>query len=317
METRINNIVAHFDNIDFIKIVQQFTLDKTTIKGEIAMSVENITLSFLVEIHPQYPFQYHDVETIRFINKGLLPYNHVNSDGSICVHTLHSPDLKTKIELDLFSLKQWIIKYYISKATDSHYEHIMVVPAGYGKNQVLWFTDINHQFTKGDFGQFNFSYLAVGIIKNDNAYTYIIQNFKIKGKQIECGWNSYYKQLELYTGIYLFLDLPPVKIKRFAVTNWQELEPFVSQDFLKYLYDFESGLKGNRVKYDEFKLILGYNINEKEVHWQSISIKKDDFPHSMTKRSIGWKRAIVHHNIFSDEEHLILKLQKAKFSLLE
>jgi hypothetical protein len=50
---------------------------------------EKVELLFDLEIYPQYPFQFQNSETIRFINRSFLEYSHVNADGSICV--LYSP----------------------------------------------------------------------------------------------------------------------------------------------------------------------------------------------------------------------------------
>jgi hypothetical protein len=283
MDNRLDIINSVIDNIESVRVIEPFTLDGLSIKGEIGLTIGETILNFSVVIHPQYPFQYHELETIKFINEELLAYDHVNPDGSICVHTIHSPDLKTKIELDFYSLKEWVKKYFIKKDVDNHYEHIMVMSAGSGKNQTLLFTEVDYKFTPGQYGQFNYSEIDAGIVKEDSSYTFILQNFKVKKETIECNWNGYLKNRNLYIGLFLFLHAPPVINRRFAVTNWNELEPFVDQDFFKYLYDFEERLRTNQVNYSDFKLILGYNINENEIHWQSISVKKDHLPNFVEK----------------------------------
>ncbi|MGZ3754331.1 MAG: ThiF family adenylyltransferase [Mucilaginibacter sp.] len=287
METRLNGIIGIVENVEYVKITQPFVLVGETIKGEIEVNLDSEVLSFGIEILPHYPFQYHDIETVRFVNSDLLEYDHVNADGSICVHTLHSPDLKTKLELDLHSLKQWILKYYLKKEKDTHYEHIMVLPAGTGKNEVLWFTDVPYDFQAGEFGQFHFSLLSTGYIKKEETRTFILQDFKIGRNKIECAWSGYYKRLQNYLGVFVFLEKPPVENKRFAIKNWQDLAPYVSQDFLKYLYDFETTLKTNKAKFDQLKLIIGYKTDDAQIHWQCINISKGDFPSYALKTGPG------------------------------
>ncbi|MBS1529219.1 MAG: ThiF family adenylyltransferase [Bacteroidetes bacterium] len=274
----MDEIVNGIQSFEGVQITQAFNLVDSVAKGEITLTVDNATLHFRAEVHPHYPFQYHDTETIRFINKELLPYNHVNVDGSICVHTLHSADLKTKLASDLNSLKEWVKKYYLANTADNHYEHIMVVPSGSGENQALWFTEVDHVFTPGEFGQFHYSLLATGFVKKQPTNTFLIQEFKTRNGLKPCSWNSYYKKSDKNVGIFLFLDAPPVTERRFVVKNWQELEPYLSQEFLKCLYDFRASALGAKAKYQEFKLILGYPISDTEIHWQSINILKDDFP---------------------------------------
>ncbi|OJW17277.1 ThiF family adenylyltransferase [Mucilaginibacter sp. 44-25] len=283
MEDRVNNITDAFSKVEYVKVTRPFVLDGEIVKGAIEINAEPTFLTFELEIYPPYPFQYHDVETIRFINKDLIIYDHVNGDGSICVHTLHSPHLATKVELDLNSLRQWIVKYFINKIKDSHYEHIVVSPSGTGKNQALWFTEVNYKFKRGEFGQFHFSILNTGLIKEQAVQTFILQEFKIKGQKLECLWNDSYKKLDRFAGIFLFIGDAPVENRRFAVQSWHDLEPFVDQSFLKYLYEFEVNLKKNTSKGVELKLIIGYNIDNDEIHWQCINFSADSFPNYVEK----------------------------------
>ena len=115
MNERLTKITDSIRGIDYAEIVEAFVENDSIIGGSVALTVEMNRIEFSVVIYPQYPMQFHDTETIKFINKELLPYDHVNADGSICVHTLHSLTLEEKIPLDFNSLKHWINKYYINK----------------------------------------------------------------------------------------------------------------------------------------------------------------------------------------------------------
>lgn len=283
MKSRTDYITDAIEKVECVKITQPFVPDNLIVKGAIEITIDLVTLSFAVEVYSPYPFQYHDLETIRFVNKQLITYDHVNGDGSICVHTLHSPDLATKIALDLNSLKHWINKYFINREKDVHYEHIVVSPSGTGKNQALWFTDVKYLFSKGEFGQFHFSMLSTGNVNNEVVQTFILQEFRFKNQEVKSLWNKNYKQLDQSAGIFLFIGDPPVTNRRFAISNWQDLEPFVGQDFFKYLHHFEVNLKKNSSKTFELKLILGYYIETNEIHWQCINFPVGDFPNYAEK----------------------------------
>ncbi|MGN6638023.1 MAG: ThiF family adenylyltransferase [Mucilaginibacter sp.] len=277
MDGRVDLITSSIRQFPGVELTTPFVAEGNILSGEIVLPVGESRLNFAVEIRSHYPFQYHDSETIRFINRALIPYDHVNADGSICVHTTHSPDLVTKIALDLSALEQWVKKYYLAKEKDNHYEHIMVVPSGSGTNQALWFTDVDYQFSDQDFGEFQYSLLANGYIKDRPINTFIIQEFKTKNGLIPCSWNSLYKTLHKSVGVYLFIEAPPTENRRFAVRNWEDLHPFVSRAFLKYLYDFGRNLTNSKIKNLEFKLIIGYRIPD-GIHWQAINVKKEEFP---------------------------------------
>src|SRR5215203_7210311 len=118
MNDRLSLVINSIKSIEYAEIITPLEPDGDVIRGAVAISVEDVKLSFQVEILKQYPLQFQGHETIRFISDGLPEYDHVNADGSICIHTSHSPDLKQKIEFDFASLRYWIERYYINKEKD-------------------------------------------------------------------------------------------------------------------------------------------------------------------------------------------------------
>jgi hypothetical protein len=131
MSQRPDEIINGIKTVNYAEIVQAFEENENalTITGRVALTVKEHRIEFAVSIYPQYPLQFHDMETIRFVNRDLLDYDHVNGDGSFCVHTFHSPVMERKIQLDFNSMKHWITRYFINKEKDVHYEHIVVSPA--------------------------------------------------------------------------------------------------------------------------------------------------------------------------------------------
>lgn len=278
MIERLNKIIEYINELDYVKTIKTFELFGSIIKGAVAINVESVSLMFDVEIFQQYPYQFHDSESIRFINSELLEYNHVNRDGSICVHTLQSIDLAQKISFDLNGLKHWIIKYYINKEQDNHYEHI-VVPYKHinGIKYSFLFTEVDYTFKKGQFGFFNYSELSKGVNRAEKTITNIVCSFNIEKNVIPCKWSEAYLKLANSEGIFVFIEKPPIKNKRFAIENWVELEPYVDQSFFDFLYALSTNTPLKN-KPPILPLFIGYKISSFEIHWQSVLIQSNDFP---------------------------------------
>ena len=289
MNERLKIIADTITEIDALGVTTPFIGVGDVIKGAIELTVDEQKLNFIVEINPQYPFQFHETETIRFVNSDLLIYNHVNRDGSICVHTLHSSDLKKKLELDINSLKEWVRKYYINKDADAHYEHIVVPQASIdGINSVFLFTEVDYTFKKGQFDFFTYSTTSQGSMYNDKVITNIVQEFQINKQSVKCSWSNNYKNFPTKEGIYLFVETPPVENKRFAVTSWLQMENFVSQEFLNFLHTLNTSLNGSK-RPVEIPLLIGYKINDIEIHWEAIRIFTDSFPNYGSKNELTKK----------------------------
>jgi ubiquitin-protein ligase len=286
MGNKLASIISYLESFENIQISETLKEKDSYISGKIRIKESGVILEFETEIKPQYPFQSHEIETIRFVNKELLPFNHVNADGSICIHTLPNPDLKSKLNYDIDSLKQWIRKYYVDGNLDKHYDHIIVneqssiIPKG-----CFLFTEVNHTFKKGEFGTFQYAHIARGIEHETDRDTFIVTRFETGKFFSNCNWSTFYLNREYKEGIYLFVENSPVTNRRFIVENWQDLEKFVGQDFMSFLYNIKKNgpLKNGREK--NLPLLIGYNIPENEIHWQCAIIETDNFPN--TGRDLG------------------------------
>lgn len=283
----ISTIVGTFRDV---LVLEDFHKVDHMIAGKISLTVEGTTIYFDVQILQPYPMKFHDLETIRFINSDMIQYDHVNEDGSICVQTLHSTDLATKLAYDFESLRYWMRKYYIHGEQDNAYEHIVVPDALIdGYNVAFLFTEVDHSFAKGEFGEFKYSFLSLGRSDKFQIKTFIIQSF-LKGKEHKCcHWSSTYKRMDQSLGIYYFLEVAPAKNKRFAIKSWVELEPYISQNFLDFLYKYQQKLKSDHQEH--IYLLLGYRLSENEIHWQAIWIETKNFP-NYGQKILGLNRYI-------------------------
>jgi molybdopterin/thiamine biosynthesis adenylyltransferase len=278
MTNRLNAIVEYISQLDDVVVTKDFVIEGLIIKGDVKIKVEGIDLDFSVEIYQQYPYQFHDTESIRFVNKNLIIYNHINRDGSICVHTHQSQDLKTKIELDFYALKCWIKKYYINKNEDIHYEHIIVPNESIeGTHYYYLFSEVDYEFTKGQFGFVNYYQLSQGFDKSEKAITNLICSFQIESMIIPCKWSDTYLKRDLSIGIFLFIGDPPVNHERFVIENWMDLEKLVDQPFMSFLYALNKRTS-SKDRPLIIPLLIGYKIPSNEVHWQVIILQTGNFP---------------------------------------
>lgn len=275
--------------IDGVAITEPFILSDGVIQGTISISLDSNILFFGVTILPHYPFQFHEMETIRFMNTELLDYPHVNRDGSICVHTPHNADLRSKVYYDVSSLRQWMLKYYVNKEVDSHYDHILVSESMVNKRkQCYLFTDTDYVFKKGDFGMVRYALMAEGVHNKTFIDTFIIQQFKISSKHsANCKWSIPYQQLSYKEGIYIFVGEAPTHHRRFIVENWVDLENGLTQDFLKFLDGIKRNNPFNKKGITSIPLFVGYNIPSGEVYWQCAVIDASDFPNYAEKQENG------------------------------
>lgn len=278
----IDEIKEYISQISFVKSIYFLEQRDLFVYGKVEIAFEELdgSLDFEIQISPVYPLKNYDSESIKFLNKNLIAYDHVMSDGSICIHTAHSVNLKDKIAIDFNSLKNWIVKYYINKDSDSKYEHI-IVPENTINNayQSFLFTDLDHEFKKGDFGEVDISFLSFGTYKEKPISTCIVQSFKTpNGEFKNCRWSDFYRNIETGPkGLYVFTESVPAKYNRFAFNNWSDFKDLFDQRFLSFLNNFEklnlSNHKGKNVP-----LFVGYKTVDSEIHWQAAVLEIGNFP---------------------------------------
>ena len=120
----ISKIIANHKQVELISEIEES--ESKFLSAQIQVEIEDSKYTFDMKVHDAYPFQFHDMETISFVNKELSSYDHVNADGSICVHTKNDPNsLHSKFSNDLNGLIVWIEKYIVKAEKDGHYEHIL------------------------------------------------------------------------------------------------------------------------------------------------------------------------------------------------
>lgn len=281
MSDRISEINTVIVSIPDVKLIKPFEQDKLDIKGCISVFVEGLEqpLNFDVSIHPQFPFKSHDTETIKFSNRELLEYKHIMGNGSICIHTAHSPVLSEKLAYDIVSVKAWIKKYYIGKDTDTHYEHLIIPQKAFKDNHFAYFfNEVDYVFHNNQFGFVDYSTISSGIFYAEKINSNIIQKFYDgnKKKLFDVKWNYQLKSLPTSVGLFVFLKEAPSKNLRWVFEEWKDFETILPQDFLKFLHSVETSHPKDKGKY--LPLLVGYYISELEIHWQVIMLEIGNFP---------------------------------------
>lgn len=289
MKSRADEINAIISGISGVKIIKQFQEGGLIIEGSISVLVEPMMnpLIFSVQIYPQYPFKGNNTENIKFFNPDLLEFNHIMGDGSVCLQTAHSPSLSEKLIYDVESLKAWIIKYYIKKEGDTHYEHL-IVPLKVYKNSyhAYFFNETDYKFSKNQFGYIDYSHLSQGLYHKDGISNNIIHTFFNSNKKvlIEVKWNIRLKALERSIGVFIFLEDPPSKNLRWTYNEWNEFESQIPQIFLDFLHKIEK----SQAKGIQIPMLIGYNISDTEIHWQCVMLETGNFPIHGEKVNSEW-----------------------------
>ncbi|MEL6439073.1 MAG: ThiF family adenylyltransferase [Cyanobacteria bacterium J06621_8] len=278
----IDLIKEVIDQIPYVKKVIFFEEDNLYLYGEIEITFRDLKnpLVFEIIIYPQYPLKSYHSESIKFINKDLLKYNHVMEDGLICIHTSHNTDIKQKLLIDFNSLKSWIEKYYINENVDENYEHIIVNENLINDQYYSYlFTDVDHEFKKGDFGKVKISLLNTGIFKEKNIDNYLVQGFSVSEEEIvDCHWSKLYKNIpSSFDGFYIFIEDHPARYNRFAFKKFNELENYIPSTFLDLLCDFEKD-NFEKIQDEIVPIFIGYNTIKDETHWQIVLLEIGQFP---------------------------------------
>ncbi|WP_299884311.1 ThiF family adenylyltransferase [uncultured Lacinutrix sp.] len=301
--SRKNIITKCIEGLSFVNLVSSFEQVDIFLKGKIEIAFDGLDtpLLFTVEILPQYPFKSYNEETIKFINQDLLAYKHVMGNGTICIHTSHSIHLKEKLNIDFNSLKNWIVKYYINKEEDNHYEHLIVPQHCFKNNKYTFtFTNVDYEFKKHDYGFVNLKFLNNGVLGDMSVTNFLTDSFvNSSGKELaSCKWSLFYKSNpQKYHGIYIFVESPPAFHDRFVLLNWENFVDVFKLDFLKFLHHCEKDYINKKLKGQVIPLYIGYNIPNSEIHWQVALLEVGKFPIEGVKEHKKWITELTHGQI--------------------
>ena len=284
---RLIELNLFFSNIEDIVLLEEFQfvpgsstdLDGGTYQGLIDLNAApKDSIQIVVRIPETYPLS-NDLMSIRFICVNKSGIRHLNADNSICIHTEKHHDFLYRLKKEVEMVFQWRDKYYINEHVDEKYEYLITE---FTQPSCYLFTDVTGHFQKEQFGEYKYV-----VFNNHN-----VVDTKLDGEQAiiisigdnKCEWSDNIT-LPQKKGLFYFIGDEPIVNNRTIVSDWMDMEPFLSDSFIKKLCDLKNSCK----RKDESTVILfGYNIPaSNEIHWQAIKVKLNELPVKGIKNADG------------------------------
>jgi hypothetical protein len=319
MDDRLRIIEKVFkENIYNLKVINDFEVKGDFITGKIELiSDVKPNALFNVRIESIYPLKNGNLESISFVNIELKKYSHINPDGSVCFHSLSSPNFEYKLDNDIRALLEWFHKYYELEIDDKHFEYPFY--SKLNEKNIFLFCDTDFLPKKDDFGLFY--YTKSYSIENNN---FLIQGLKSQksNSKISFLWSNYYSNFKNSSkGVYYILDKAPVYHRNFSFNRWTDFKTFFSPDFLKFLNDSKKKLEKKDLIEGKFLvLLLGYPIYDGKINYETILIDYYDLPvykGDLKDSDITWSKTVdCSYDIFFGRGKLHNSLTESKILVL-
>lgn len=280
---RVEDIDNVLEDLTFIHIATPFKTDEGgTITGAVGVLVEGMptALVFQTYIYAYYPYKVGGSEPIQFRNNSLMEYPHIMAGGSLCLHTSYWVDPIQRLRSDFLQLRDWVVKYYVNKETDIHYEHLVVEPSTVDDCYfAIQFTQFEKEVAAGKYG-----YAFLAPIMNGDYNGKVVKNFVVQSigdvngnNCIKCLWSSKYEELKYILCPYVVLSKIPCKYNKFALDDFKDLNDYFTPEQLKFLYSYENRFNKKLGGYP-VPILLGYKIPTGELHWMASISKVGNFP---------------------------------------
>lgn len=320
MESRLRIVERVFNESNFnLKVINDFEVKENFIIGKIEL-ISDIkpNVLFDVKIGVVYPLKNGISESISFVNIELKQYSHINPDGSVCFHSLSSPDLEYKLKNDIKALLEWFHKYYELEIDDMHFEY----PFYNNQNEknIFLFCETDFIPKKDDFGFFYYT----KNYSNEKRNNFLIQGLKSKlnNEKINFLWSNFYRDFKKSSkGIYYILEKPPVYYRNFSFDKWTDFKILFSNSFLKFLNDSKKSLeKKDLIEGKFFVLLLGYPIQDNKINYETILIDYYNLPvykGDLLESDIIWAKTVdSSYDIFFGRGKLHNSLAESKILVL-
>lgn len=276
----INNVV---EDLPFIHIETPFkTEEGGTVTGSVGILVEGMStaLVFQTNIYVYYPYKVGGSEPIQFRNDSLMEYPHIMAGGSLCLHTSYWVDPIQRLKSDFLQLKDWVVKYYVNKETDVHYEHLVVDPSTVDDSYfAIQFTQFKKEVAAGKYGYAFLAPIMDGDYNGKAVKNFVVQSIgDVNGNnKIQCLWSANCNDLKFILCPYVVLSKIPCNYNKFALNDYKEFNDYLTTEQLKFLHFYEERfIKKSRGR--PIPLLFGYKIPTGELHWQASIAKIGDFP---------------------------------------
>ena len=138
-----------------------------------SLTVGGIDIGEMAGTTSQIADKVQGIEPIQFRNNSLLDYSHIMEGGFLCLHTSYWTNPIQRLKSDFLQLKNWVVKYYVNRETDSHYEHLVVEHSSVDDSYfAIQYTQFEKEVEAGKCG---YAYLAPTM---DGSYNEkVVKNF--------------------------------------------------------------------------------------------------------------------------------------------
>ena len=320
MESRLRIIDKVFNESNFnLKVIDDFEVKENYITGKIEL-ISDIkpNVLFDVKIEAFYPLKNGNSESISFVNIDLKQFSHINPDGSVCFHSLSSPDLEYKLDKDIKALLEWFNKYYELEIDDNHFEYPFY--DNQNENNIFLFCETDLIPKKDDFG---FFYYTKNYSKGKKN-SFLIQGLKkqLDNTKVNFLWSNYYRGFKnSMKGFYCILDKAPVYYRNFSFNRWTDFETIFNSNFLKLLNDSKKSLdKKDLIDGKFFTVLLGYPIYGGKINYETILVDYYNLPvyrGDLIDTEILWSKTVdSSYDVFFGRGKLHDSLTKSKILIL-
>lgn len=255
---------------DWLKVVSEVeVIDSGAGKGLFQVFTSKETLRFTILLSPNFPRQ-----GCVFFCEEVIGLKHVMQDGSICLKASPAVSLEDRLQLELEKLKAWIDKYYIGDHQDTHYEYLsysLVYPL-----TVIFEESADKPPVERDYG--SFTYRDLHDLGNTDVSIQSVIALNLGNRS--CRWSSFYQQpsQQVYAGLWLMLDQPPVINGRKTIISWKDLLALLNPAQRWALRHALQEYPGLSMLNRNILVAVGYSIpcdEGEEVHWDIIVTEGD------------------------------------------
>ena len=287
-------------DLDGVSISKEFKKHDFTVRGELLFDVLGVELKFEVFIPTYYPMTNPNTDniSITFRNTDLVGYQHVNGDGSVCVHPAKDSDAERKMKNEINLIIDWIKNYYIFGEEDERYEYLIhpIKPSNF---HPLFFTSLKKKFSYGDCGTFTYGWLENNHPRNQYNRLYRLTLDDESDKWSE-SFHSNFKTSQRRRGLWCMIEGEPIiddsTGRRLSVKRWSQLYNLIGESFAKRILK-ELAKKSSRKSFEyngKVAILLGYNVPNEvgyEVNWDVVWLDLAEYP--LTKRYYGKSKYVV------------------------
>ena len=244
------------------------------------------TLPFTVSFDPWYPSKVRGTESIHFKNDQLIKYPHIMEGGSLCLHTISSPDWKEKITSDISQLCEWIKEYYVLGKNDTHFEHLVVEESTVDDCYHSYhYAQPSTGFSAGEMGYAYCKRLIDGSKLGKTIRNFIVSCFHDKRNlhhqtpTRQSPFSVCYNSTDGCTiAPYIFVNSVPGIYGKFIYRNFKDFDSLITQEQRKHIHEYSEWVKERKNISKTFPLFIGYGIPDNKIAWNVAMIDANDLP---------------------------------------